>query len=265
MKIFLIALLIIIFIIFIVNRPSTFSKTKGSYRLADLILYPEQIVGGERSTTYMLESYPESIAVKYIFQEFPCLKKELDNKSCIELVKKKNDNNYINTKILMNIIKSDKEYSKYKKSFSNNELVLHVRIGDVLCDKNRNFKDNKTFPQIYSKYGDIEWWDNVKKYIKQNNINTIYLMYGSHTRVCLDQSEKYIKEIKDMFKDYKVVDINKNTADQDLMFSLNTRHFITTGGGYGLLIGELVEKNGGNFMFKPERTDGGWKNNVYFI
>ena len=261
-------IILICIVIYFVNKQSTFSNTRGSYRLADLILYPEQIVGGEKSTSYILNDYPDSIGVKYIFQEFPCLKKELNNDSCVDLVKKRNTDNYINTKILIDIIKNDKDYITFNKKFSNNELVLHVRIGDVLCDDKKSetfFKTKKTVSEIYSKYGDTEWWDSVLKYIKQNKIDNVYLMYGSHTGTCLKESDRYISEIKKMLKDCKVIEINKNTADQDLMFSLNAKHFITTGGGYGLLLGEIVKKNGGNFVFKPERTDGDWKNNVYFV
>ena len=261
---FIFIIIVIIFFIYKFHKKNNFSS-KGHYRIADLLFYPEQIIdGGDLS--YMLNDYPTSIGVGYMLEQFPCIKTSINNEDCIGLLKQKNENNYINTKMLIDIIKNHEDYKKYSKNFNNNELLLHVRIGDVLCNKDTVFFDsNKTFSQIYSKYGDVEWWNNVIKYIDENKIDTVYLMYGSHTKTCLEESTKYINSIKDMLKNYKIIDINENTADQDLMFSLNSKHFITTGGGYGLLIGEIVKKNGGNFIFTPERTNGDLKNNIYFV
>jgi len=234
----------------------------GGYRLADLVLYPDFLT--DRRTMYMLEKYPDSIGVKYMIEQFPCLKNL--TKECESIIGKTHNNNYINTKLLIKIIKNQPEYKQYSKSFSTDELVLHIRIGDVLCSPNKKFYDSgKTFGQIYAKYGDHEWWDKVKNYIGSNNINTVYLVYGSHTNTCLKESNDYISTVKKNL-DCNVVEVNKNTADQDLMFCINAKHFITTGGGYGLLLGELVEKNGGNFALKPERTlHSNNINNIHFI
>ena len=104
--------------------------------------------------------------------------------------------------------------------------------------------------------------------IHYNNINTIYLIYGSHTNKCIKESTEYVKYVKNKFDKNEIIEINKNTADQDLIFCVNAKHYITTGGGYGLFIGELVQKNGGKFILKPDRTHGenyNLKNNLYFI
>ena len=215
----------------------------------------------------MLNKYPDSIGVQYLFEQFPCLKNNID-KSCEDLINKTKTKNFINSKILIKLIKNNPEYNLYSKIFSNNELILHIRVGDVLCKFNSNkfFHTKKTYPEIYSKYGDTLWWNDVLKYIKDNKINTIYLMYQSCTKECLNESINYINIIKKLLNEYKIIEIVKNTPDQDLMFCINTKHFITTGGGYGLIIGELIEKNGGNFIFKPERTVSNYdKNDIIFI
>jgi len=262
-------LVIFIIIISIVLLSVLFQKEllhqinkNGPYRLADLILYPQYLC--DKNTKYMLDKYPDSIGVKYMIERFPCIKKL--TKECESILEKAQLNNSIDTKLLTNIIKTQSEYKQYSKSFSNNELVLHIRIGDVLCSPDKKWSGSKTMGQIYAKYGDDEWWDKVKNYVGSNNINTIYLVYGSHTNTCLKESYEYIATIKKKM-DCNVVEVNKNTADQDLMFCINAKHFITTGGGYGLLIGELVQKNGGNFALKPERTTGtdNDNNNIHFI
>ena len=256
-------IILLIFLIILLNQniiKHTF--TNILYRLGDLILYPKYL-SDDRS---MLDTYPDSIGVKYILERFPCLKNPITD-NCNNIIKNYNDNNYINTNLLINIIKNQPEYKQYSKPFSKDELVLHIRIGDVLCSPHKNFFDSsKTFGQIYAKYGDHEWWNKVKNYIDSNNINTVYLVYGSHTNTCIKESNEYISSIKDILN-CKIIEVNKNTADQDLMFCINTKHFITTGGGYGLLIGELVQKNGGNFALKPEErtVNKEDKNNIYFI
>lgn len=229
-------------------------KPSGPYRLADLIFYPSWIVTGD--TGYMLDEYPDSIGVKYTMKRFPCLRKG----DCTF-----EDDTIVDTKLLTSIIQSDPDYEKYSHRFSDDEIVLHVRIGDVLCKKDENFfETGKTFGSVYAKYGDTAWWEDVKGYILSSGIQTVYLMYGSHTGDCTQESEEYIRSIKEMLR-CKVVDVN-NTADQDLIFCTGAKHFITTGGGYGLLLGELVEKNGGRFQFRPERTvSDSDRNDVKFV
>jgi len=199
---------------------------RGLYRIADLIFYPAYLVNNDYDTTYMLEEYPDSIGTKYMLERFPCLKNK--NPECKENVSQNNNVNRIDTGLLISLIKKDRQYKKYSRTFSSDELVLHVRIGDVLCMKDTTFYDSgKTFGQMYAKYGDTEWWNQVKEYITSNVIQKVYLVYGSHTKTCTQESEDYIRTIKETLE-CPTVDVN-NTADQDLMFCLNAKHFITTG------------------------------------
>ena len=39
-----------------------------------------------------------------------------------------------------------------------------------------------------------------------------------------------------------------NTPDNDLLFCRKAKHFITTGGGYGYFLGNIIKLNGGNFV-----------------
>ena len=75
------------------------------------------------------------------------------------------------------------------------------------------------------------------------------MISGSHFNECIKESIEYIKDRIDFLK--KTVDnvtlLNKN-PDETILFCSKTKHFITTGGGYGRLIGNLVKKNGGSFV-----------------
>ena len=190
-------MLIIIIILIILYYDKKFDFFDNiPYRLADLILYPQYLL--DESLLPMLGKYPDSIGVQYIFKKFPCITSSKNiTENCKDIIKTQIKDNYIYTKILFNLIKNNKDYNSYNHIFLDNEIVIHIRIGDVLCKYNTIFPNsNKTYAQIYSKYGDDKWWTLVNEYIVNNNINTIYLIYGSHTNKCIKESTEYVKYVK---------------------------------------------------------------------
>ena len=63
-----------------------------------------------------------------------------------------------------------------------------------------------------------------------------------------------------------------NSPDNDLCYVINAKHFITTGGGYGYFLGNMVKMNGGNFVLnnsETHRPDRNYKhkikNNIHYI
>ena len=135
-----------------------------------------------------------------------------------------------------------KEFSKnnYNNINYQDTLFLHIRVGDVLCEKNE-WLDNVNGPKSYSKVGDTDWWNDILTYIHKNQIKRVVIMSGSHKMSCLKESEDYIKDRKKfLIENGLMVDLRLGQSpDEDLIMCFYVKHFISTGGGYGNLIKEL--------------------------
>ena len=95
----------------------------------------------------------------------------------------------------------------------------------------------------YSRFSDTIWWHNLVSYIINNNITKIYILSGSHYEVCSNESAKYLEDSKQFLLKKTGVDIEYRlgqSPDDDILFCAGAKHFITTGGGYGELIKELL-------------------------
>ena len=141
--------------------------------------------------------------------------------------------------------------SSEKHNFNDKTLLLHVRVGDVLCRY-----DGMTHAYDYAKKGNYEWWDKVMEYIKENSINNVIIVSGTHFPDCLLESAEYIDSIKQSLvkNGIKVRYRVGNSPDDDLIFCKDAKHFITTGGGYGYFLGKIVELNGGKFVLNNKDT-----------
>jgi hypothetical protein len=153
-----------------------------------------------------------------------------------EYINKKTKN--INYKLLREIIESRvNDKNTYPET-----LFLHIRIGDVLCDKTEwLIKING--PLRYSKFGDDQWWNGVKEYILSNNIKRVVIIAGSHSKQCLTESIKYIEDRKNFFEreipGIKVEYRLGQSPDDDVRLVYYVKHFITTGGEYGKMMKEI--------------------------
>ena len=224
-------ILLLFILLFIVSKFSKFSseslyngKQWDNYRLGDVILmspHDQRFYNSnyKDNILYHTTKYPDSIAAEYIrnnkkHQNFELLKEILKNR--------KNDNEILD----------------------NNTLVLHIRVGDVLCKK--VWTDNAE--QYYSKKGDLRWWNQVINYINKNNINSVIIIAGTHFKECLKESADYIND-RTTFLQSNGLNVSHHlgkSPDDDLIFCQNAKHFITTGGGYGNLIKLIIDKNKSN-------------------
>ena len=140
------------------------------YRLGDIILNPADSFYYDTThpwnILYHVNQYPGSIASEYI--------------------KLNKDGVFKNVELLNQIM------SKMDKNISipDTTLVLHIRVGDVLCKKDLNFSI------VYSKAGDINWWNDLIYYIKIKNISNVIILSGTHFKECLYESAKYIDQIR---------------------------------------------------------------------
>ena len=175
------------------------------YRLGDVYQYGDDPNVGDLS--YHIRDFPGSLAAKLMeFKPYTRNNKELIRK----LIKDKN-----------------------KQKLNTTDMVLHVRIGDVMC-----LFDKKHLH--YSRYGDTVWWDSIINYIVTNNIKQVYIIAGSHQPHCLDESSKYLNDIFNFLKNtvpgIKVIFKVGASPDEDIIFASTAKHFKSTGGGYGKLI-----------------------------
>jgi hypothetical protein len=152
----------------------------------------------------------------------------------------KNDTDGKNEELMRQIIES-KTKGKYNYP---DTLFLHIRIGDVICEKNNPWLDKVNGPLYYSKMGDTVWWDNVLDYIKKNNIKKVIILSGSHMNKCLSESANYLKD-RERFLIKNGTSVSYRigqSPDADLIMCYYVKHFITTGGGYGNMIKEIKIK-----------------------
>jgi hypothetical protein len=117
----------------------------NGYRLADVIFYPDYLTNKHQySTSDHLYRFPDTIGTIYVKRKYPELsginspedfEKQKDNYTRFE---KKVLENLHDIKIdieLLNDIIKQKQFSQ--PNFPYSTLMLHVRVGDVLC----NYKD----------------------------------------------------------------------------------------------------------------------------
>jgi hypothetical protein len=266
--VFIVVILVICWMYFVKSEYSGFSNLENKlyngdklngYRLADIIFYPDYLTDKHQySTADHLYRFPDTIGTTYVKRKYPELNK-INNPEDFEIYK--NDYKTFENKVLGNLhqiqidvnllnqIISEKRFTQPQFSYST--LLLHVRVGDVLC----NYKD-MTHAYDYAKVGNNQWWDSVIKYIIQNKIKNVIIIAGTHFKECLKESVEYLEKIKN---DLEMNNLNVeyrigNSPDEDLAFCKNAKHFITTGGGYGYFLGKIVELNGGNFVLNNKDT-----------
>jgi len=144
-----------------------------------------------------------------------------------------------NTSLLLDVINS-----KIKdKSQHLDTLFLHIRVGDVICDLDNTWIKQVNGPLYYAKVGDTSWWNEVLDYIKNNGIEKVVIISGTHFNKCIKESVEYLLDREKFLKD-KIPYLNVsfrlgNSPDQDILTCAYVKHFITTGGGYGNLIKEI--------------------------
>jgi hypothetical protein len=169
------------------------------------------------SVLYHETMYPGTIAYEYMKRNKQFMKKQ-------------------NLQLLKQIIME--QQNKYNDVLENT-LVLHIRVGDVLC----TYKEKKVFNNKYTKKGDTVWWNSVIDYIKENDITEVVIIAGTHFKECLEESANYILDRSKFLKSYglKVSYRLGQSPDDDILFCQNAKHFITTGGGYGNLLDMLLK------------------------
>jgi len=213
---------LIVLVILMFNTTSRFTLYNGDkwdgYRIGDVFKFDKDNVHYNSlysdNILYHEEKFPDSIASEYI--------------------KRNTLNSGGNLELLKQII-DEKDDSVY---VSDSTLVLHMRVGDVMCSFLPIFKES------YNKQNNIEWWDNVVQYIQTHEINKVVIISGTHVDTCIKESNDYIKDRSQFLKnigvsiDYRI----GQSPDDDIIYCRNAKHVISTGGGFGNLLKLIVGK-----------------------
>lgn len=204
---------IILCIVYVLVVISMRPRPTRPYRLGDVFWRTDK----DEDLHYHTQMYPGTIASEYL----------------------KHSDVSENWDVLLNIIDKKKKKTRPPQS----ELVLHVRIGDVLCVTPDEYN--------YARKNQPEWWNKLTEFIQRENIKKVHIMAGNHTHVCIKESKEYLDDRAGFLREHGVQDVEfhlDKSADDDLLFATTYKYFITTGGGYGNLIGEVTRRMGNTWV-----------------
>jgi len=153
---------------------------------------------------FTYEKWPDSIAGQYSYRNN---------------FKKNQDLN-----LLLDII-----LEKYPNTHEKNITSVHLRIGDVLAQKQEAHTSRFLDPSFYSKQ---EF---------NNNTNEIFIVFGIHYNCLIDESLDYVENVKKHIekKTNKNCKIRSTTPDEDFVFMLFSKYFIPSKSGLCKVINRL--------------------------
>lgn len=236
----IILILFIILLLFIINKKvenfKEYDNKYENYRLGDIV---SGLLRRKKNNDYynnFSKNYPNTIASKYINQTS-------------KLPEKKKDFNF---KVLTNICKS------YKKKVKNDNIVVHLRIGDSLINKINNkyifLSKGKIFnfdgflqPNDFQKLIDLK--------LKNHKSNKVFLVYGFHNSNFNKKiSDDYVQDVKKIFikNGYVIKKHINGNPDEDFLFMINSKIFISSGGRFSNIIKNVINYNNSGFVYSKE-------------
>jgi hypothetical protein len=193
-------------------------KIENSYRLGDMILYKHFrfLPGGKK---YHYIHFPSSIATEYM--------------------KKTDDEN--NCKILMEIIKMRK--NKLNELPSDNDLVIHLRLGDVIDNDYKSLDNIIQNGNCYVK--PLSYYENLFKKL-DIKFNRFIIVTGFHESITTHKSFQYIEKLEYIMKKYclNIVKRIDNNPDDDLIYMTHSYFFVPANGGFSTIIKNIILLNG---------------------
>ena len=231
LKIIIFIILLIVFIkiyIFSFDKFIVNDKKWLNYRLGDIVKGFFFNQNGKKYLNLIEKKLPNSIGGKYI-------------KLTKNLYKEKDKIN--NLEILTQIIK---ENSKNIDTPNLNDIVFHIRLGDIIKD----FKNNEVIIKKKNWGINLNQIEDILKSLKNKN-QKIILIYGSHkNNINLKSNNMFLSNIKKKINVYgfEYEEKNTNNPDRDFIYMCNSKNFIKSGGGFSRLISHIVKKKGGKII-----------------
>ena len=136
-------------------------------------------------------------------------------------------------------------------------LVIHLRTGDVIDLGNQSIRDYLLFDYTTSfTFSNQRWytrslpfyadiWDKIQS--EGIEIDKILVVTGWHKTTDHSRSIAYINELIKYFERLVgtvTLRLNEN-PDEDVLMMVNSKYFVSAGGGYSQMIATLVGMNGG--------------------
>lgn len=208
-----IALFIILCIVYALVLVLVRKKEFLPYRLGDVFWRADK---EDTDLEYHMDLYPGTIACEY-----------LKRTSASE-----------NWDVLLEILEE-----RRAEVVEGDELVLHIRTGDVICDSAPAYN--------YGRKDHPDWWNKLAEFIQREHIHKVHIIAGNHRNICIQESKEYLEKSEQFLRAHGVQNIEfhlDNFADDDFLFALTRKYFITTGGGYGNLIGDITQRLGNIFI-----------------
>jgi hypothetical protein len=138
----------------------------------------------------------------------------------------------------------------------NNDVIIHLRVGDVLDHESQNPPNKKELDnyiyknikldRVYEKYvKQLSYYQTIIRELKKNNIDRVTIIAGSHVK-CPNYkiSSYYITVIKNLFEEngiHVTLRIGLH-PDEDLKLVAGAKKFYGSGGGYSELL-ELLNSS----------------------
>ena len=196
----------------------------NGYRLADIYAcwtHPKYDKYTHEYYNSIPEIYPNSIGSEYVLRNKPMKKPNF---------------------LLLNKIIEEKSHKLIDRP-NENDIILHLRIGDAIIDYNKNtdkFYYNRHYPTKF---------ENIVKNIDSFKNKRVVIMYGNHLNdINIKPTEIYLNKIRDLFKKNNInfIENNSGNPDKDFLYMTNSKTFIKSGGGYSNLIASIVHYRNNN-------------------
>ena len=140
-----------------------------------------------------------------------------------------------------------KERSKDYDVPKDKELIIHLRIGDVIdWEYSDSIDDLLEGKKSYDYLRDYDYFDKMSQKVIALDIEKIIIVGGYHTKEDHSRSEEYVAKIKKYIEDrgFKVeTRIDKASGDEDFIYMSNSKYFLKSGGGYSGLVNRMVKMN----------------------
>lgn len=202
-----------------------------NYRLGDIIKGWFIEVNKLHYHEKTLKKWPTSIGSKYI------------SRTSSKKVKKKKNNFRIVRDIIKQKIKKENFPTPDK-----NEIILHLRLGDVIRSydkKTKKFTVKDNFEYV-TKLNKLE-----KCLQKLDAHKKILIVYGTHKKnIQIEANKIYLQSIKNVLRsnNFTFQERFSGNPDEDFVFMCKATTFIKSGGGFSKLIADMVKKNNGKVI-----------------
>ena len=211
-----------------------------SYRIGDLVRGITSVKNYNSDldlASDTLIKFPNSIASDYVRNIDPELLHKMSNLD-------------INKDLYLHKISIMKKLLRNYNIPSNNDVIVHLRVGDILDHESQTPPNKKQFDdyinkniklgRTYEKYVKrLSYYNNIIHQLKKNKINKITIIAGSHIKCSnYNLSSYYINIIKKLFED-NGIDVTLRLGlhpDQDLKLVVGAKKFYGSGGGYSELL-----------------------------